>query len=86
MERTAKPGAGRVDSRPEGPLRALQRVVAAFALVSADGAHVVLALEAARQEQAGVRDRRGRVALQLAVGLGERPEPVFQAGQPWAQS
>lgn len=61
-------------------------VVAGFALVSAGGAHVMVALEAAGQQRAGVGDHGGSVALQLAVGFGEGPQPIFQAGQPRAQS
>lgn len=77
---------GQVNSLPECTLRTLQHVVAGFAFVSADGAHVVGALEAVWQEQAGIRDHRRHIALQLAVDFGERPEPIFQARQPWAQS
>lgn len=46
----------------------------------------MVALEAVRQEQLGVADIRGCIALQLAVGFGERPEPIFKTGQPRAQS
>lgn len=46
----------------------------------------MVALEAVRQEQVGVRDNRGNVTLQLAVGFRERPEPIFKTGQPRAQS
>lgn len=40
------------------------------------------ALEALRQEQAGIWDYRGSVTLQLAVGFREGPESVFKTGQP----
>lgn len=46
----------------------------------------MVALEAVCQEQVGVGNHRGSVALQLAVGFGERPEPIFKAGQPRAES
>lgn len=46
----------------------------------------MVALEAVWQEQVGIGDRRGSVALQLAVGFRERPEPILKAGQPRAQS
>ena len=46
----------------------------------------MVALEAVRQEQAGIRDYRGGVTLQLAVGFREGPEPVFKTSQPWVQS
>lgn len=77
---------GRAHLLPDVMLRASHHVVAGFARVSAGRAHVVVALEAARQEQVGVRDDGGCGTLQLAVGFGERPEPVLQAGQPRAQS
>lgn len=46
----------------------------------------MVALETVRQEQVGMRDNRGSITLQLAVGFRERPEPIFQTGQPRAQS
>lgn len=71
---------------PDFSLCAFHGVVARFAFISADGAHVMVALEAVRQEQVGIRDHRGNITFQLAVGFGQRPEPIFQTGQPPAQS
>lgn len=73
-------------SPPDFTVRTRHGVVARFAFVSADGAHVMAALEAGGQEPAGIRDNRRSVALQLAVGFREGPEPVFKTGQPWGQS
>ena len=71
---------------PDFILGASQHVVARFAFISAGRAHVVVALEAARLEQVGIWDYWRSITLQLAVGFRERPEPVFKAGQPRAQS
>ena len=46
----------------------------------------MVALEAARLEQVGIRDNRRSITLQLAVSFRERPEPIFKTGQPQAQS
>lgn len=64
----------------------LGHVVSRFALVAADGAHVVVTLQAPRDQELGVGHRGRRITLQLAVGFGERPETVLQAGQPLVHS
>lgn len=71
---------------PDLIVRTSHHVVAWFAFISAGGAHIMVALETVRQEQVGIRDNRGSITLQLAVGFRERPEPIFQTGQPRAQS
>lgn len=73
-------------SPPDFTVHTRHSIVAWFAFISADGAHVMVVLEAGRQEQAGIRDNRRSVTLQLAVGFGEGPEPVFKTGQPRVQS
>lgn len=76
------------DNRPDTDLllgfvcRALGHVVARLALVAADGAHVVVALQAPRHQELGVGHSRRRGALQLAVSLRQRPQTVLQAGEP----
>lgn len=61
-------------------------MVSRFALVAADGAHIVVTLQAPRDQELGVGHRGRCVTLQLAVGFGERPETVLQAGQPLVHS
>lgn len=71
---------------PDFTLRTLQHIVAWLAFISADGAHVVATPDTVRQEQVGVWNNRGSVTFQLAVDFRKRPHPVFEAGQPRAQS
>lgn len=79
---------GRSDSRPIPDLLlrfahcVLRHVVPRLAFVAADGAHVVVALHAAWDQEPGVGHGRWSITLQLAIGLGERPEPILQARQP----
>lgn len=85
VERSAKTQE-QASSPPDFTVRTRHGIVAWFAFVSADRAHVMVVLEAGRQEQAGIRDNRRSVTLQLAVGFGEGPEPIFKTGQPRVQS
>lgn len=84
--------AGRSGGRPTTDLLfwfaccVLCHMVSRFALVAADGAHIVVTLQAPRDQELGVGHRGRRITLQLAVGFGERPETVLQAGQPLVHS
>lgn len=71
---------------PEFPLCSLHHIVAWFAFISADSAHVVTTPHTARQEQVGIWNDRGSVTFHLAVDFRKWPYPIFKAGQPRAQS
>lgn len=49
----------------------LSHVVSRLALVATDRAHIVVPLQAPRDQELGIGHRRRRIALQLAVGFGE---------------
>lgn len=71
---------------PDFTLCTFCHIVPWFAFIFADGAHVMVVLEAVRQEQVGIQNNRGSITLQLAVDFRERPETIFKTCQPWAQS
>lgn len=73
-------------SPPDFAVRTRHGVVARLAFVSTHGAHVMAVLGAGGQEHTGIWDNGRSVTLQLAVGFGEGPEPIFKTGQPRVQS
>lgn len=65
---------------------ALLHVVAWFAFIFADGAHVMVAFQAVWPEQMSIWNNWRSFTFQLAVDFRERPESIFKTRQPWVQS